>query len=203
MDKEREIFRLATDFVRIKYREAAYAAGIKNGEFRDWAQSMGGMGVALAWNKEAEFNPARGSFATYALFKTKEAVRASLRDHHRYAKAKKALSEVLTEPNSDTSAPYLSREEALQVLELLTADQQRVIQLDYSGYGTEEITAIMKRKNTKAVYSLLRRARRKSRQIYREFSSLGVFPIRPKPKFQIGRSPPDDSDENGPLEIRL
>jgi hypothetical protein len=65
-------------------------------------------------------------------------------------------------------------------------------------YDTEEITDIMKRKNNTAIYSLLRRARQKSREVYRELTSLGFIFARPK----IGRSPPDDPEEPGPMEIR-
>lgn len=199
MEEILESVRVATGFVKKRYRSAARAAGISNYEFQDWAESMAGLGVATAWNSLDDYDSSRGRFVTYIIYKTKSVVRGSLREHFRFIKAQRAAAEAFDlEPEPSQTEPYITREEALEILRALTEEQQQAVTLTYQGYSTDEITTIMEKKSKYTVYSILRRARQKSQETYeemqKELDGLSEMKKQPGPRGKP-KSQPDEPDD--------
>lgn len=198
MENLQKILSAVTAFVRVKYLPAAMAAGIPKREFKEWAHSMANLGVATALEKfEEEFDEEEGSLLGYAIFRTKDAVRSSLREEHRYRKAVKALTLVPTNHSGCGGIRfYLSRTEAEEIMGLLSADQQRVLSLNYAGYSVNEIATRMKLKSINTVKSLLRRARKNSYELFMTRNQHRSFP-NPEAK-----GPHKPRDENNDLQMR-
>lgn len=129
-----------------------------------------GLGIAQAFANKDRFNKERGSFYWFCCLKSFEVIRDELSKEYR---RKRSFSdEVLKELHLhsarvvDETREADERDMLSQCLALLSPDQRDVlILIDYLGCPAKEAATVLER-NIDAIYSLLKRARRRARELY-------------------------------------
>lgn len=198
MHQTEQAYEAALIFVTLNYRRVAAYHGVQGREFRDWADSMAGLAVAEALNQLHKYDHKRGSFRNFAAHQAKSIVRSDLRRRARHQKAKEALELMPPAPLCDDSiAPYLSRDEALQLLRMLNPEQSSAIALYVDGH---EIAEIIGAETPNAVYARMRRGRDKARQLLNEFRT-GVSSTRRRRARGRPRDNPDDYRSFEPFKV--
>ena len=158
-----------------------------------------GLGIARAIADRKNYNKEVGSFYWFCCLKSFEVLRDEMRKEHRRRKA--SSQAVLTDlyllhprviSELEASDDLRRQNEYLQEL---SADQRDVLLLvDYLGCPAKEAGLILKRK-TGAIYSLLKRARRRAADVYTEQEQKQKPPIRDAPKPSSSRGPRRPRDD--------
>ena len=159
-----------------------------------------GLGIARAIADRKNYNNEVGSFYWFCCLKSFEVLRDEMRKEHRRRKASsqavltdlyllhpRVISELEVSDDLKRQRAYLKE---------LSADQRDVLLLvDYLGCPAKEAGLILKRK-TGAIYSLLKRARRRAADVYREQEQKPPIRDTPKPSACRPRRPRDELSDD-------
>lgn len=131
-----------------------------------------GLGIARAIADRGSYNEEAGSFYWFCCLKSFEVLRDEMRKEHRRRKASSqaVLADLYIMHPRVVSEMEVSEDlcRQRQYLKELSPDQRDVLLLiDYLGCPAKEAGLILKRK-TGAIYSLLKRARRRAADVYIE-----------------------------------